>query len=176
MDQLLTINPNLLFSWEAPKDGLHDFYFDGHALEVKASLGPASSITISKLDQLDTTGLRRLDLFYVKMFETPNGRSLQNLVESITKRLPDEEAKRTLRNSLLSRGLMPDDNVALSSPKFELRSIEAFTVSNSFPRLDREKLHVAITEATYKLEVRALVPFSVDTNSAINNFTKSEHS
>lgn len=176
LDQLLSISPTLLSSWKAPKDGLHDFYFEGHALEAKASLGPASSITISKLDQLDTKGLRRLDLLYVRMIEAPDGDSLQNIVESITERLSDEEAKRIFRNALLSRGLMPDDIFALSSPKIELRSIETFTVSDNFPRLEREKLHAAITEATYKLEVRSLAPFSVDTNLAIDQFIKRDYS
>lgn len=172
LDQLLSINPTLLSTWTAPNDGLHDFYFDGHALEAKATLGPASSITISKLDQLDQTGLRRLDLLYIKMIEAPNGRSLQNIIELITTRLMDEESKRKFKNALLSRGLMPDDNTALSSPKIELRTIGTYTVSDSFPRLAREKLHAAITEATYKLEVRSLTPFLIDTNSVIDTFTK----
>lgn len=170
LDRLLSINPMFLSSWKAPKDGLHDFYFDGHALEAKTTLGPASSITISKLDQLDTAGLRRLDLLYVRMIETPDGQSLQNIIDRITERLPDEATKHIFRNSLLSRGLMPDDNVALSRPKIAVRTIDTFTVSDNFPRLLRTNLPVAITEVSYRIEVRSLTPFSADTNVTIDIF------
>jgi hypothetical protein len=65
LEQLLVADPYGLATWQSPDDGLHDFESSGHALEVKAGLGPSSSITISALDQLDTTGLRRLDLLRV---------------------------------------------------------------------------------------------------------------
>src|SRR6185437_9032146 len=60
--ELLSRDRTALGLWEAPEDGLHDFHREGHALEVKASLGPSSQVRISTLDQLDIIGLRRLDL------------------------------------------------------------------------------------------------------------------
>lgn len=176
LDRLLSISPKHLSTWQAPKDGVHDFHFDGHALEAKSTLGPSSSITISKLDQLDTTGLRRLDLLYVRLIEAPDGRSLQNIVEAIAEGLPNEGARRTFKNALLRRGLMPNDNAALSMPKIELRTIDAYAVSDNFPRLVRRSLPAAIIEATYTLDVRSLVPFSTDTDAAINAFVQRDHS
>ncbi|MFZ6735404.1 PD-(D/E)XK motif protein [Undibacterium sp. Ji42W] len=172
LEQLLSISSKHLSTWQAPNDGLHDFHRDGHALEAKTSLGPASSITISKLDQLDTSGLRRLDLLNVRLIEAPDGRSLQNIITTIAERLPDEGARRTFKNALLRRGLMPDDNAALRTPKVELRTIVTYTVSQNFPRLVRMNLPIAITEASYTLDVRSLAPFSVDTGATIDAFVK----
>ncbi|MFZ6746480.1 PD-(D/E)XK motif protein [Undibacterium sp. JH2W] len=172
LEQLLSISSKHLSTWQAPNDGLHDFHRDGHALEAKTSLGPASSITISKLDQLDTSGLRRLDLLNVRLIEAPEGRSLQNIITTIAERLPDEGARRTFKNALLRRGLMPDDNAALLTPKVELRTIVTYTVSQNFPRLVRMNLPIAITEASYTLDVRSLAPFSIDTDSTIDTFVK----
>lgn len=176
LGRLLLIDPNLLSTWQAPNDGLHDFHLQGHALEAKSTLGPASSMVISKLDQLDTTGLRRLDLLYVRLIETPSGRSLQDLVLEISESLPGEGARHEFKNALLRRGLMPDDNAALSAPKIELRTIDAYTISDVFPRLLRANLPVAITEASYTLEVRSLAPYSTETSVAFDAYVQRAHS
>lgn len=176
LERLLSINPSLLPTWQAPNDGLQDFHLDGHALEVKTTLGPASSITISRLDQLDTVGLRRLNLIYVRLIEAPDGHSLQNIVSVILEKFPSEVTRRSFRNALLCRGLMPDDHIALNMPKVELRTIDAYTVSESFPRLVRTNLPTAIVDASYTLEVRSLNPFAIDAGSVIDVFVKRDHS
>lgn len=174
--RLLLIDSNLLSTWQAPNDGLHDFHLQGHALEAKSTLGPASSLVVSKLDQLDTTGLRRLDLLYVRLIETSSGQSLHDLVIEISAILPSEGARHEFKNAVLRRGLMPDDNAALSAPRIELRTIDAYTISDVFPRLLRANLPVAITEASYTLEVRSLVPYSTETSVAINAYIQRAHS
>lgn len=173
LGRLLLISPTLLSTWQAPNDGLHDFHLNGHALEAKSTLGPASSFVISKLDQLDTAGLRRLDILYVRLIETPTGRSLQDIVREISESLPGEGARHEFKNALLRRGLMPDDNAALSVPKVELRTIDAYTVSDNFPRLLRANLPVAIAEASYTLEVRSLSPYSTDTHVVFDAYVQS---
>lgn len=76
LTELLQISPAALDHWKSPDDGLHDFEHGGHALEIKTSLGPAASVRISGLDQLENSGLRRLDLLHVKLIEAPDGASL----------------------------------------------------------------------------------------------------
>lgn len=170
LEQVLTADPHCLVSWQSPSDGLHDFLIDGHALEAKATLGPASTITISRLDQLDTTGLRRLDLLHVRLVETPDGRSLRDIISATSDAIPDEASRRAFENALLRRGLMPDDDAARSTPKVQIRTIDAYTVSDGFPRLIRSDLPVAITEATYTLEIRAISAFSADTTTVLDAF------
>lgn len=176
LGKLLDIDPELLSAWAAPDDGLHDFTLDGHALEVKSSIGPAAAITISKLDQLETIGLRKLDLLHVRMIKSPNGHSLSDIVAAVAGRLPNEAARRAFGNALLRRGLMPDDISAQTNLKVQLREVDAYTVSDTFPRLTRISLPVAIKEATYTLEVRALSDFSMETATVLNTFVQREQS
>lgn len=172
LEHVLAADPHRLTSWQSPNDGLHDFQIDGNALEVKTSLGPAATITISKLDQLDASGLRQLDLLHVRLIEMPDGRSLRDILSNVADLLPDELSRRTFENGILRRGLLPDDETARTLPKTQLRNIEAYSVSDAFPRLTRAALPVAITEATYTLEVRAIAAFTVDVAVVLDAFTQ----
>lgn len=170
LERLLAIDPACLRCWESPSDGLHDFVNRGHALEIKAGLGPSPSVTISRLDQLDDSGLRRLDLFHVRLVESSAGRSLGDVIAGVNNLLPDTGARAVFENMLLSRGLLPVDEAARNDPKVQLRSIDAYTVTEEFPRLLRSMLPLAITEASYTLEVRALSPFGTDCSAAFETF------
>ena len=170
LEQVLSADSRRLASWQSPSDGLHDFQIEGHALEAKATLGPAANITISRLDQLDTVGLRRLDLLHARLVESPDGRSLSDIISDESDLLPDDASRRAFENALLRRGLMPDDDAARSTPRVQLRSIDAYTVSDEFPRLIRSAVPVAITDASYALEVRAISAFSADTATVLDAF------
>jgi hypothetical protein len=172
LEQVLAASPYDLAAWQSPNDGLHDFQKDGHALEVKTGLGPASSITISALDQLDTTGLRQLNLLHVRLIEVPGGRCLRDIVAAISIVLRDDISRRTFENALLRRGLMPDDEAARLTPKIQQRSIEAYSVSDAFPRLIRAALPIAITEAIYTLEIRAISAFAADVTAVLDAFVQ----
>ena len=176
LERLLAVDPHSLDTWKSPRDGLHDFDRSGHALEAKASLGPSPTITISALDQLDTAGVRALDLLHVRLVVEPRGRGLKEIINAVTEVLPDETARRSFENALLRRGLMPDDERARLSPRIQLRSIDAYSVAEGFPRLIRSTLPAAITDAAYKLEVRALAPFSADLAVALGAFIQGHHS
>ena len=162
LERLLAAVPGVLPSWQSPDDGLHDFESNGHALEVKTGLGPSSSITISTLDQLDATGLRQLDLLHVRLVDAPGGRCLRDIVSAIDGMLPDDATRRAFENALLRRGLMPDDDAARLTPRVQQRSIDAYSITDGFPRLIRANLPLAITEATYTLDVRAITAFAAD--------------
>ncbi len=169
LERLIEADKDGMASWQAPLDGLHDFQRDGHALEVKTGLGPASVISISKLDQLDTAGLRRLDLLHVKLVESPAGRSLRDIIAALNVALPESDRTR-FENLLLRRGLLPGDEVARNTPRVQLRTVDAYSVSDGFPRLVRSGLPLAITEATYTLEVRGLSTFAEDASAAVDAF------
>lgn len=169
LERLIEGDRNCLPSWQAPLDGLHDFQRDGHALEVKTGLGPSSVISISKLDQLDTAGLRRLDLLHVKLVESPAGRSLRDIITDLNAVLPESD-RTSFENLLLRRGLLPGDEAAWSTPRVQLRTIDAYSVSDGFPRLVRSGLPLAITDANYTLEVRGISAFAEDAPAALDAF------
>lgn len=168
LERLLGADAGLIASWEAPLDGLHDFHSRGHALEIKSGLGPSPSITISRLDQLDSADLRRLDLIHVKLIEAPDGRTLGDIIASIRGSIPGSVPQ--FDNALLRRGLLPYDDAARNAPRVQLRTMDSYAVRDGFPRLLRDTLPVAITDATYTLDIRALSAFSADTTAALEAF------
>ncbi|RWP10971.1 MAG: PD-(D/E)XK motif protein [Mesorhizobium sp.] len=170
MEELVAIETRLQTCWAAPADGLHDFLREGHALEVKTSLGPTTRVRISSLDQLETTGLHRLDLVHVRLIEASDGRTLDTLLGDIQTRLSDEASRRDFANALLRRGLMPDDTVARTSLRFKLRAIDAYRVQEDFPRLSRATVPAAVIEAIYQLDRRAIEPFATDSRTAMELF------
>ncbi|RZS76899.1 putative PD-(D/E)XK family protein DUF4420 [Phyllobacterium myrsinacearum] len=175
LEKLLELDSSHLVSWSAPADGLHDFQNGGHALEVKTGLGPSAQITISRLDQLDTVGLRFLDLVHIKLIENPSGRSLQDVLTALKGQLEDGASRHALDNAVIRRGLLPDDDSARSAPRVQLRSMDCYTVSEGFPRLVRADLPTAITEASYTLEVRSIGPYARDILEVLAAFNLGEH-
>src|SRR5262249_18405531 len=95
---------------------------------------------------------------------------LQDIISAAGDGLPDDASRRALENALLRRGLMPDDDTARATPRVHLRSMDAYTVADGFPRLTRSTLPVAITEASYTLDVRAISPFSADSATVLDRF------
>jgi hypothetical protein len=170
LERLLQSDPTNLAAWTAPFDGLHDFEREGHALEVKASAGVATSLRISTLDQLDDVGLRALDLLHVRFVEAPDGRSLGDTVAEIERILPDDVSRRAFSNALLRRGLMPDDAAARAAPVVSLRGLAAFHVGAGFPRLIRSGVPTAVREVQYDLELRALDGHAVDVDAVFSAF------
>lgn len=170
LEAITPIGASSLPAWAAPDDGLHDFRRNGHAMEVKTSLGPSSTVRISSLDQLDTAGLRRLDLVHVRLIEAPDGRTLGDLIGDISRSFPDETSRRAFQNALLRRGLMPDDTVVRATPRVQVRSIEAYSVREGFPRLARSSVPSGVAEAVYSLEIRAIAGHAVDSGIVMSNF------
>ena len=170
LERLLALHPGLLANWLAPDPALHDFVKAGHGLEIKTSRGPSSRLHISSLDQLDDSGLRRLDLVSVRLFDDPEGRTISDILAALKALLPDETARQTLDNAVLRRGLKPDDEHARSGLRISLRSLDAYTVDDRFPRLLRNQVPLAISDASYALERRALDEFAAEADSCFSLF------
>ena len=173
LELLLTLRLDLLLSWVAPDDGLHDFMCLGRALEVKTSIGPASRIRISTLDQLEPSGLETLTLMHVRLVERTDGRSLGALITDLNTALTDDGSRQLMANALLKRGLMPDDESALKSPKVNLQEFAAYRVDEAFPKLTRKQVSAAVVEAEYSLDLRAIASYAFDSGIAIKEFAGS---
>jgi len=173
--EFLENDATLLNVWRAPENGLHDFENDGHALEVKATLGPGTYVTISHLHQLDDGGLDRLDLVHVRLYETPQGDSVDDLVGSISSLLPDSDAQRHFSNALLRRGLSPDDRRARTGLRTAVQQFAAFHVTSETPRILRADVPLAITEVRYTLELAQLASSAEPWSLARTRFTERSH-
>ena len=161
-----------LSAWRAPDDGLHDFALDGWALEVKTSLGTASRIRISNLDQMDGTGLARLFLAHVRLAEDGAGDDLPAVVTQVEARMTGERTRRDFRNALLRRGLGPDElDRSFGRPRVRVVKIDFRQVIEGFPCLTRFGVPAGVVEAGYDLDPRTLVPFAVDADAVIDSMT-----
>lgn len=170
--RLLEADAQLLASWSAPDAALHDFARAGHALEIKSTMGPATALHVSNLDQLDASGLRRLDLLHVRLVEAPDGECLEQMIEAIGERLASGAARRSFDNALLRRGLMPDDTTARSSPRVLLQNLTAYSVGADFPRLARSSVPSAVLEAEYLLQLRSIDRHAVDAEAVLRAFSE----
>jgi Putative PD-(D/E)XK family member, (DUF4420) len=110
-----------------------------------------------------------LGLLHVRLIESPDGATLGTIISDIMARL-DEPARRTFENDLLRRGLMPHDTAARSGPRVQMRTIEAYRVEDSFPRLERSSVPQAVTDAQYALDLRPLVPFLTPAQAVLEQF------
>ncbi|MBY5502338.1 PD-(D/E)XK motif protein [Rhizobium leguminosarum] len=174
LDRLLDENAGAVATWKAPDDGLHDFECRGHGLEVKTGLGASGQLHISTLDQLDDAGLASLHILHVRLVESANGETLGQIATRIEQRLNGERARGAFLNALLRRGLAPgaDTNVR---PRVACVGIDAYAVGDGFPRLQRSDVALGIADATYQVEVRALVGFAVNTEALLHTFGGAEN-
>jgi hypothetical protein len=169
---LTSFEVQLVGTWQAPADGLHDFLNAGHALEVKSSMGTATRIGISGLDQLDADGLVRLDIVQIRMAEARNGESMGDVIADIEKRLTDPASRHAFSSALIRRGLEPGDE-ARERPRVHVVGARAFCVGETFPRLTRQDVSPAIREVTYWIETSAIGPYEQDLSSILKLFSES---
>lgn len=154
--EVLARDPALLPAWRAPEGGLYDFENAGHAIEVKTTLGPGWRVTISTIEQLDPAGLAQLDLIHVRLFETPAGSSLDELIDRIAALLSDEGDRRAFSNALLQRGLAPDDRASRSGLHTALQQMTRYAIDEDFPRMRRADIAGAIVDLQYVLDLAQL--------------------
>ena len=155
-------------AWHGPTGGLHDFVRNGHALEVKATAGVAPVLPISSLDQLEDAGLSALLLVHVRLAESPAGPGLSALAASIKAELK-QHAPSSLprfRDALLAAGYTDVDAELYLTPTFQAAGMRFYRVSPGFPRLTRAHVPQGVTEAIYRLDLRAIRAHHIDDNEA----------
>lgn len=169
LDPLSEPGADAVMQWKSPDDGLYDFERAGHAVEVKASLGPARRLHISTLDQLDSAGLASLHVAHVRLIEAADGETLEQIAARIGSRLSGERARGAFANALLRRGV-PPGGPAGAGPQVVCAGIDVYAVREGFPRLRRGDVALGIAEAVYQIEVRALTGFTADADSVLARF------
>jgi len=155
-------------AWKGPAGGLHDFVRRGRAIEVKTGAGVASAVEISSLDQLEDAGLTTLLLAHVHLAEAPAGLSLPGLVSAIADELQQQapEALHGFRDALLASGYADVDADLYLGRTYQQIGTRYYVVSPGFPRLTRSSVSQGVTEAHYRLDLRAIQPHILDDGAA----------
>ncbi|MFG1379435.1 PD-(D/E)XK motif protein [Xanthobacter sp. V2C-8] len=153
--------------WQGPFDGLHDFSFEGGAIEVKTT--PSSSgfsVRISSLEQLDEAIIPLLFLAGVRAVIRTGGETLPERATRLRERLP-QWVQSGFDMRLLHAGYDP----ALANEHVrrlgcaELRLLE---IGGDVPRLSRSALSPAIRAAEYVLDLDLIDVARPDLASALS--------
>jgi putative PD-(D/E)XK family protein DUF4420 len=160
--------PAAVNAWKGPAGGLHDFLGQGQGLEVKTSVGVASALEITTLDQMEDAGLLALLLIHVHLLETPVGSSLPALVGEIGDELVRlaPGAVRAFKDTLLASGYSDADAALYQGLRFQILTVRAYRVGSGFPRLTRATVPQGIAAAAYRIELRAIQAHLVDDAAA----------
>jgi len=149
-------------AWQGPVDGLHDFKFPSVSFEVKSVVGSDRHISISCLDQLDTTGPQELVVLRPRFSGGPQGGTLSDWVRQIRSEIgiTDPGVLVEFEGMLLRAGYLDADGT-LYLDRYHLQQVTAYPVTGGFPRVTRDNIDQRIVEARYILDERTLAPFAV---------------
>ena len=143
--------------WLGPSGNDQDFIFSDEAVEVKA-IGPNSEgVSISSLQQLDSTSPLRLHIFTLRRASPtePRAVTLNDLVSEIERLLsPQPAALGLFLDALLEAGYVMHPRY--SEVAFEPMLVEEFSVNNSFPRLTQSSVPTGIASATYVVSLHQI--------------------
>lgn len=149
-----------LSAWSGPDTTKKDFSVNNTWYEIKAIDSSRNSVKISSLEQLDSDIVGQLVVYRLeKMASEFDGISINKLVESLM----------TIITSLNDKDLFVEklnrvkysSEIQYDSYVYAIKEIERFVISDSFPRLERKKLHNAINSATYELTISELLDYKI---------------
>ena len=151
-------------AWRGPLDGIHDFEAAGVAIEAKAAIGLSRHVRISRLDQLDSEGLRALVLVRTKFQELPDGLTLPETVGALRTTIERDcpSAAAEFADKLMRTGYLDADAEIYGSMTVVLNDIHGFRVREGFPRLTGATVPPAIVDAAYSLDERLLTSFRIE--------------
>ncbi|MDA8534189.1 PD-(D/E)XK motif protein [Pseudomonadales bacterium] len=146
--------------WVGPGSEPQDYTLGDWTLEVKTTFQVTpKTLKISSLEQLDAP-VSRQAIAHVRASLSPEGRSLQELVEGIEKYLginSDEDVDFKAKVSSFL-GEASEDQL---QRKVLLLGVECFQIAEGFPRLRRTEVESGIVKANYEIDLQAISEFEV---------------
>ncbi|REF29694.1 putative PD-(D/E)XK family protein DUF4420 [Calidifontibacter indicus] len=159
-----------VFGWTGPDPALQDFQFADLAVEVKTYRGlGAGHMRISSERQLEHVGVTALYVAYVSLDQRQDGTgtTLLELIGDVRRRLSDSDhALHLFEGKLLNSGWR-DSHAEFRAERYEVRSVEFFLVSDTFPRLVASELPTGISNVSYLVERSALSPYLTERNAVV---------
>ena len=153
---------DVLNAWMGPNGADRDFTFDSTWYEVKAIATGKDKVTISSLNQLETSDKGYLVICFVddSSSTAPNAISIAQLINNMRDELSNApEASRLFEEKLVDLGYI--DKSAYESLYFSFNGIEYFEVDEKFPRLVSENVSSEIVGARYDLSLLGISPWKV---------------
>ena len=161
-DELIPIHgvSKSLLAWSGPDAAKKDFSINETWYEIKTIDSSKISVKISSLEQLDSDIVGQLIIYRLeKMASEFDGISINKLVESLMAIITSFHDKEIFMEKLNEAKYCFESQY--DSYVYVINNIERFVISDSFPRLERKKLHVAINSATYELTISELLDYKI---------------
>ena len=141
---------NSISSWTGPDASKKDFSIENTWYEIKTIDVGKPTVKITSIEQLDSSIEGTLAVFQVeKMAPSFNGINLNNLVESIITMFTSLQDKDDLISKLNKAGYFP--NTDYEEYVYDVKNLTEYRVNNSFPRLKKDSIPVAVASASYEL-------------------------
>ena len=155
-------NSKAIDSWVGPEGADQDFIFEDHWSEIKATLVSSVCISISSLEQLDTTFAG--DLVVVFLDKTaPGDASGFTLTHAVNeaRRIFESEARllEKLEIKLFQYGYK--DSKEYEIQKYILSGESTYRVDDTFPKLTKKNVPFQIIGAKYTISLAAIEMFKI---------------
>lgn len=147
-----------LSAWSGTSKTRKDFALDNEWFEIKAIDFGKDTVHISSIEQLDSPVNGTLVIFQLeRMAEEYDGVTLNKLVKSVMDMLCSVNDKDTLASKLydIKYSIHPKYDEFV----YEVRSKNYYNVDESFPRISRAKIPVAISKASFDLVITEILPY-----------------
>ena len=144
------LDSEVISAWTTHKDAARDFIFDDTWTEIKSIQSSSDYITISSIEQLD----HDMD-GYITVYKLDKANSDANeavTLNSIINKLKEVVSltvEPMLNHKLLAKGYVYNEDYNKFAFVFNGKS--RFIVNESFPRISRDNLPVAINSAKYEI-------------------------
>lgn len=148
--------------WMGPNGSDRDFVIDNRWYEIKSIATGKDKITISSLNQLETSTKGNLIVTYVDESSKTDSHafSIAARIAEIRELLNDApEASRLFEEKLICLGYL--DKSVYDDIYFVINGTDYFEVNDSFPRLVTESVPVEIVGVRYDLSLVGIEPWKV---------------
>lgn len=149
-----------LDSWSGPEKTHKDFSCDNDWFEIKAINVGKETVHISSIEQLDSDIVGKLMIFSLeKMSTTYNGLTLNTLVKDIMGLLNTTQ-KDVFLNKLILYGY--DFSPEHDAQVFDTKGETAYSITETFPRIKKSNLPLAITKTQYDIVISEIQQFKTE--------------
>lgn len=144
-------------AWIGPEGKKQDFTFNDFAIEVKTTLsGDQQAIRISSLDQLDKV---TENLYLMRIIASPAAADSGFSLAELYGKCAEAVAHDVLQEGLFlqkASGLYGRASESQLLDRYAIANVSLFEVTESFPKLTRGNVDLAIRDASYDIAVAAL--------------------
>jgi len=160
---LPSIGSDAIAAWVGPSAAPQDFVHLSAAVEVKTvSRRDPDRCRISSEKQLDTTGHAVLFLVHQSLSPTPEGSTLQELIDELRGDLYVNSDPLSFENSLLEAGWLDAHRGQYVNDRYALTRRRCYSVVEGFPRIIPNVLPAGVSEVSYLVNLATCTSFRVD--------------